>query len=593
MNHQLARPARRATYDGVLWALLALLFLGVVTFDRSSWPSLIGDEATYLMAAESLAWDGDLLYERQDFDRFVEHWGIEPEGLILQSGDGGEHITFGKPFFYPLWVAPFTRLWPTTGPFLANFLVLALAALAATRTLRQTVGATAPLWVAAFLFASVCFAYTFWAHADLFLMGLTAIGFSLAFWKGPENPNRSKEASRATVLRWMGVGALLAIVGFSRPLYVPLFLPVVFALPKINRWQATVGLLIGSLGLGTGAAVVHRLNSEAWTSYGAQRRGFYSETGFPAVQIPVEAWSESLDDLGDAAWAEARSLLKLPPMAASLWGWNGVYFTVGRHIGVLPYFLPLILGLFGRPRGWTRWMLLVAVGISIAGFFLYRPFNIYGGGGAIANRYFMPLYPAFWFLATRPGRPRRVLAVFLLAAPFLWPLWSAPRSFPKRTNHTYRYVSDLAGRMLPYETTQSHLKPAGHSDVVQGGVWIKFLTRSVRPRRDGRALLLDRGSRGALLVGSPQPLSELYLQILQDPVETLEVVSGAQILSEVTNARGRLFHLRLAQPRARHPMWWTWDTYYVYELALKSDSTEAGRLTFTLRKSPARERGKA
>ena len=49
-----------------------------------------------------------------------------------------------------------------------------------------------------------------------------------------------------------------------------------------------------------------------------------------------------------------------------------------------------------------------------------------GGGGAIANRYFLPLYPAFWFLATQPGRPRRVGAVFLLAAPFLWPLWTAP-----------------------------------------------------------------------------------------------------------------------------------------------------------------------
>ena len=329
---------------------------------------------------------------------------------------------------------------------------------------------------------------------------------------------------------------------------------------------------------------MHRLNAGSWTSYGAQRRGFYSETGFPAVQIPVEEWSRSLDDLGNAAWVETRSLLDLPKTAPSLWWWNTIYFVSGRDIGIVPYFLPLLLGLFGRPAGAARWSLLVAVGISIAGFLLYRPFNIYGGGGAIANRYFLPLYPAFWFLATRPGRPRRVLAVFLLAGPMLWPLWTAPRAFPKRSNHTYRYVSQLALRTLPFETTQSHLKPAGHADVVHGDLWVKFLTRSVRPRRDGKALLLDRGEWGSLLVGSPQPLSDLYVQIHEDPAETIEVVAGAETLSEEESAGGRLLHLRFAGPRARHPMWWTWKPYYLYELDLESASLETGRVTFTLRR---------
>ena len=232
--------------------------------DRHSWPSLIGDEATYLMAAESLAWDQDLLYERQDYDRFVEQWGFEPEGLILQSGDGGQTITFGKPFFYSVWVAPFARIWPSNGPFVANFLILALAALITVRTLRQTLGAIASLWVAAFVFASVTFAYTFWAHADLFLMGLTAIGLSLAFWR-PEGTSRSSSEGRATLLRWLAVGAALAIVGFSRPLYVSLFLPAVFALPRRELRRAGLGLLIGASSLVLGAGLIHRLNSEAWT----------------------------------------------------------------------------------------------------------------------------------------------------------------------------------------------------------------------------------------------------------------------------------------------------------------------------------------
>src|SRR5262245_62634255 len=47
----------------------------------------------------------------------------------------------------------------------------------------------------------------------------------------------------------------------------------------------------------------------------------------------------------------------------------------------------------------------ILAALAAAGcFLLTRPFNFYGGGGAIANRYFLPLYPAFWFAAGRPAR---------------------------------------------------------------------------------------------------------------------------------------------------------------------------------------------
>ena len=563
---------KERVYIGVLAALLVVLFLGALTFERAEWPTLIGDESTYLMAAQSLAWDGDLGYERQDYDRFVELWKVKPEGLILQSGDAGGHITFGKPFFYPLFIAPFVRLAPIRGPFVANALLLSLAAFMATRTLRRSVGRVAPLWVSAFLFASVTFAYTFWVHADLFLLSLTAIALSLAFRE--DEPSTGRLA-----LRWATVGLLLALVVFSRPLYVPLFLPAVLAVPR-GRWvRAVAALALGAL-LATGtASLVHRINADAWTSYGAQRRGFYDATGYPEVDFPAADWQQSLGDLGDAAWVEAG---KLPPSALSLWLWNGLYFAIGRFVGVLPYFLPLVLGLLGRPRRPQHWALLIAVAVSIAGFFLYRPFNFYGGGGAIANRYFLPLYPAFWFLASRPVRPPRMLLVWAVAVPFMWPLWAAPRAYPQRQNHTYRYVSSVAARILPYETTQSHLKPAGRSDVVLNGLWFKLLSPSLRVKRDGTALLLDRGSRGQLLVGSYAALQELELRTLDGPAETIRVVKGAEVVEEEVGDDGRRLALELRRLRARHPMWWTWDDFYLYQLTLESDSDGEGRQTFTI-----------
>ncbi len=180
-----AHPPDHPLAAGLAWAALGLLLaatlVGAATLDRRDWPGLVGDEAAYLMMAESLAWDGDVRYSRADYDRFVAHWGRRPDGLILQSGDGGATLTYGKPALYSAWLAPFVRLSPTRGAATANALLLALAAVIAARALRPALGAAAPLWVAVFVFASVAFASVFWAHGDLFLACLTALGLALVY----------------------------------------------------------------------------------------------------------------------------------------------------------------------------------------------------------------------------------------------------------------------------------------------------------------------------------------------------------------------------------------------------------------------------
>ncbi len=199
---------RRAAWL-VLALLLAATLAGAATFDRRSWPSLVGDEATYLMAAASLAWDQDLRYERADYDRFFGRWGVRPDGLILQSHDGGKTLVYGKPAAYSVVLAPFVRISPARGPWVANALLLVAAAWASAWALQRRLGPAAALWVAAFLFASVTFAYVFWAHADLFLACLVAIALALVYGgaaggrsarrsetrRPPVTPRRAKAAS--------------------------------------------------------------------------------------------------------------------------------------------------------------------------------------------------------------------------------------------------------------------------------------------------------------------------------------------------------------------------------------------------------------
>ena len=563
----------------MLGLLLAATLIGALTFDRRSWPGLVGDEATYLMQAQSLAWDLDLRYSRRDYDRFVEQWGRQPDGLILQSGDGGRTLVYAKPASYAFWIAPFLRLSPTRGAAIANALLLALAAGLAARALERRLGPAAPLWVAAWIFASVAFAYVFWAHSDLFLMSLAAIALALAYGgprpgKEPEEP----ETNLRTALRWAAVGALLGLVLASRPFYGALLLPALMA-----AWAAPAARRLGVAALLAGAAVAvlgsgltHLAEADSWTPYSGQRQSFEAATGFPEVDLPPGTWQQRSAGRGNRSW------LPSDVTGPKLTAWNVLYFLAGRDVGILPYYLPLLLGLAAFRRGEGRGALLLAALAAAAAFLITRPFNFYGGGGAIANRYFLPLYPAFWFAAGRPARASWAAVAALLAAPFLFPLWRHPRAFFLDEDNGYRYVSAAARRTLPFETTQSHLKPAGCEDFVHNGLWIKPLATSVRPQGDG--IRIGPGG-GELLVGSSRPLPGARMIVLPPAPQPIAVAGAEAKGGRPRPNGGAVLFLRFPHPRAVHRMWWSEDEnpFYLYQLRLEAPA----EFTFQLRPSAA------
>lgn len=555
----------------VLGLLLAATLAAAATFDRRAWPDLVGDEATYLMQAQSLAWDFDLRYTRQDFDRFVAQWRRQPDGLILQGTDGGRTLVYAKPSAYPLFIAPFVRLSPVRGAGVANALLLTLAAVAAARALQRRIGDAAPLWVAAWVFASVAFAYVFWVHSDLFLMCLAAIALAFAYGGAPEVRTRPG--------RWLLAGALLGIVILSRPLYAGMLLPAALAVPPGRRKAGIAALAAGSAGLILVSALVNVAIRGTWTSYGGDRRSFYSYTGFPEVDPAAGDFGAEIEKRGDHSWVKPETLqMGFDPRQT---GWNAVYYLAGRHVGLLPYFLPLVLGFLAFRPGEGRWALLLAVALAAAALFWLRPFNFYGGGGALANRYFLPLYPALWFLAARPVRPAwGALAAILaaaLASPFLLPLWSEPRAFPIASQGGYRYVGGFARAWLPYETTLSHLKPSGQEDLLHHGLWLKLLTPSLRPEASGARLRLEPGRPGELLVGSESPLPVFRLRL--PPKGAQEVaLSGAEVIQTIRRPEGGTTLRLRPRLRARHRMWWA-DDVYLYEIRI--EGREEG-LTFQL-----------
>ncbi|MGE3512652.1 MAG: hypothetical protein AB7N65_27630, partial [Vicinamibacterales bacterium] len=131
------------------WILLALLLAVAVSVDVvRALHGIKGDESTYVAMTLSVAYDGDLSYERRDLERF---WGLYkqgPEGIFLKRGKQfrlrvratppfvrvlnareeprRDRLFFAKAMAYSVVAAPFVRLLGLNGFLVFHVLLLAV-----------------------------------------------------------------------------------------------------------------------------------------------------------------------------------------------------------------------------------------------------------------------------------------------------------------------------------------------------------------------------------------------------------------------------------------------------------------------------------
>ncbi len=540
----------------VLGALLFALLVSTLVNDRTARPPDEGEEPTYALQASSLAWDFDLLYSQQDYRRYVDQWGVRPRGIDLESRDGGRTQVFARPFHHALLAVPFVRVMPYRGLRVANVLLLAAAAFLTARTLarRQGMsasgvgtagsGSAAPLWVAAFVFASAAFSYVFLATADVFLLAVTAIGFSLVFSDGPALALSSMYQGTSgwawrTFGRWAAIGALLAIPGTYRLPYLLLLIPAAIALnrsPSIRRQPAWLGLLAGALAL-------------------------FALTAF--VQIAAGA---------EPFWAMAA---RKPLLDPALLGWNAWYFLAGRNVGLLPYFLPVLLAFSAYRKDQGRWALLAAAGLASLGFLLLRPYDFAGVAGTVGNRLFLPLYAALWFLPfpVRPLRASWALVTAALAAPLLFPLWMSPA-----TPHP---VPARIADWLPYEATQQDLPGEW---MIHDGIRVKPISSNLWRAETGSDLRIAGAETGHLVVASLEPLRGLTLDFDRNAPSRL-IANGSELRPTILRADGSVsFDVALGSSRT-HPMGWTGGEHHIYEVSFRLPEAPAKPIGFRIRAS--------
>ena len=614
------------------WLLLAGLLAALLLAALRSDVRPVGErEVTFLMAAASLAWDGDLTYDRSDYDRYLQTWEREPEAVALESHAGSAEIGFARPPAYAVLAAPFVRVAPRRGPALLNWLLLTAAACASALVLQRRVGPWAASWIALFVGGTTAFILVPLPSPGLLRLAASALAWALVVQIMPVGGSRRPaETNGRAALRWFLVGCLLGAACLSSvdglTLLPALAAAVWLALVQPRRQLAFLALAVGALSV---AGALLGLSALARGGPGAVERAVFDRaTGFPAVDFKAEEWSLAAERQGFTPGREAgldpgrpggrahasaqtsgdgvvgggvargRALPGRPQVdfrgADGLRLRTALYALVGRTVGLLPYCAPVLwAALMGALAGGWRWALLVGAFGSFAARALLFPFDlgdestVLGPGGVGA------LLPMFWFLAARLS-PGRILATAVSAAVFLHPLWLPlwsqlrwqPWSQSDEAPRPGRLAAGALHSLLPDETTQRPgiMEPP---DLFAGSVWLRPVAGRIAPFgevglviENGWAEFLvaweDGSPAGAAPDGRGTP-SRLEV-VLHGGDGDLEVVGG-EVEGRRTLPSGRISVLLvLDAPVARHRLWWSRSPVALHRLRLSlGDVTEPRR----------------
>ncbi len=467
--------------------------------------------------ALSVAYDGDLTYERKDLERFAGLFHSGPEGIFLKRGKHLRvslaadfpfvHLTkrddtdptrlyYSKAFIYPLLAAPFVRLYGLNGMLLFNLLLLAGAVVCAYLFLAaQSSPTAAALFTAAFFGAAALPVYGVFLMPDVFNLAFVLFAYFLWLYKevrrpplahvrlkaetphdlpaGPADVGRTvlgivsrfgRSTARTIETRLTGTGTdiaaalFLGIATYSKPLPVPVLVAPLVALAWWRR-QWLRGFVVGTVAVAA-AASFFSLNAAITGEFNYQagdRKTFVARFPFDRPDATWQSFSADVtDDPGQAAQAVLFNR-NLPGRFAR----NVEYFLLGRHFGFIPYYFPGVVAIVAWLVSSHRrdaWRLLTFLGFVVAAalLLLVLPFTWSGGGGPPGNRYALSAYPVLLFLMPPMASSAPGLIAWTIGALFTAKMLVNPFVAAKFTWELYE--RGLA-RRLPVELPMSQDLP--------------------------------------------------------------------------------------------------------------------------------------
>jgi len=420
------------------WAallLISLAFLGFALF--ANLPVLhqgflFADQAVYFSMAQSLAFDGDIEYTKKDLVRYMEDFAAGPNGIFLKrvKKDGQEKLFFAKNFAYPLFAAPFVRVFDSNGPLVFHAVLLFLLLLMGFSyfSLANSPG-TSLLRVLTFLFASVAGVYFLWIAPDFFNLFLVFTVLFLWLYK-VRWQDQGRPAAGAATPRWQRfllsgssdyLAAFIAgIAVYSKPPNIAVLGPFLLWTLLKKKYARAAGILLGfALSFGILFGTTYLMTSD-WNYQGGERKTFY-------YSFPLEKDGVTFDNTGWTMTATGYVERVLRPVKFVFY--NIFYYVFGRFTGITWYFFPavlfLILFVLGK-KSFDRWLILAALSGEILIYIILMPDNYGGGGGSLGNRYFLGIYPLFLFLPDIKIKTKEFLVAWGMAALFIGQILLAP-----------------------------------------------------------------------------------------------------------------------------------------------------------------------
>ena len=307
----------------------------------------------------SLAEDGDLTYRKQDLVRVWREFPSGPSGVFLKSGATSraglcgvrrssdpisptrtEAFYYGKSFIYPLFAAPFVRLFGTNGFLVLHALLLALVLLCGYLFLHARMSARSRRRCSrrGFVMASVVPVYFVWITPELFNFSLAFLAYFCWLYKEVATPER---APRGT--RWLfggasdaGGGVLLGIATFSKVTNALLFA----ARCAWLLWQRAMGddarRSPASRVRRVSPAGLFALNMAISGEWNYQGGDAAPSSGVPVPEADVDVRCRAAEGARRVA---RRHHLRPRACSGSNLTHNLEYFFVGRHSGTCRVFL--------------------------------------------------------------------------------------------------------------------------------------------------------------------------------------------------------------------------------------------------------------
>lgn len=493
---------------------------------------LFADQAVYYAMTQSIAHDGDFQYTKKDLVRYYQDFNAGPQGLFLKKVKDGR-LFYAKCWAYSLFAAPFVRVFGYNGFLVFHaFLLLGVMLMAQAYLSLFNPPLTATLYFLSFLFASITGVYFFWISPDFFNFSLVLTILFLWSFKMKKREGgfgQNQNLPHRGLLFSPGTDYLAAFLAglavFSKPPNIVLILPLALtALVRKKIFKAVLITLVFLLSTGLFFGANYLLTSE-WNYQGGERKTFY-------FTFPLEKSHFTFDNLGSPMTAEGYfEKFLLPPQFIFI---NIFYYFFGRFTGVAWYYFPAFLALilfFSSRRKFVDWIVLAT---AIAGIFIYiilMPDNYGGGGGSLANRYFLNIYPYTLFLPPARKSHRDLILIWMMAAIFTSQILVSPfRSSAQPATHAKKFPF----KILPVEMTQVNNLPTNtNPDAFRVHIWpdkphpaqefLHFLDDNFYRRLEPNGIWTRGSGTCEFILKTYYPLREVGVRLLNNPRSNNEI----------------------------------------------------------------------